>query len=250
MTDKIRNISDFDEINQYNTGDILCYCPKCKRMSYGQFNYLVDDKLLYGIMNCIEKKRVNNYELSNYIKNIYEGSSSIYVHTCRQCHNETFLIRHTVDGEPTLTFVYSTALQYDTSCVPEGVNYYMGQAFKSKSVGAYSAAMAMYRSALEFLLYENGFDEKRLFDKIKSFEDNPPSWATSLSSQFMDVIKDLGNSSVHPNGGDISEQEKFDFEMLEVVEETMNELIERAYILPQREKERLSVLSKASRKTN
>ncbi len=120
----------------------------------------------------------------------------------------------------------------------------------SPNLGAYSAVMAMYCSTLEFLLYENGFDENRLVDKIKSFKDNPLAWATSLSSQFMDVIKDLGNNSVHPNGGDISEQEKFDFEMLETVEETMNELIERAYILPKREKDRLHVLSNASRKTN
>lgn len=42
---------------------------------------------------------------------------------------------------------------------------------------------------------------------------------------------------------------RLSIEMLKTVE-TLNELIERAYILPQREKDRLSVLSKASRKTN
>lgn len=249
MTNEIHEVSDFDKINPYCAEDVLCYCPKCKRMSYGQFKYLMDNRAISGMMYQIGEY-ADNFQIDYYLKNLYEGKSSICVHTCRQCHNETFLIRHTVDGEPTLTFVYSTSLQYDTSCVPDGINYYMGQAFKSKSVGAYSAAMAMYRSALEFLLYESEFKESRLVDKIKSFEKTPPAWATSLSSQFMDIIRELGNDSVHPNGGSISEQEKFDFEMLEAVEETLNELIERAYILPQREKERLSVLSKASRKTN
>lgn len=219
-------------------------------MSYGQFKYFIS---LGDLGNLKKHVRINfskDIEFKHCIENIYDGGSSIYVHICRQCHNETFLIRHTVDGKPTLTFLYSTALQYDTSCVPEGINYYMGQAFKSKSVGAYSAAMAMYRSALEFLLYESGFDENRLVDKIKSFEDKPPDWATSLSSQFMGIIRELGNDSVHPNRGNISEQEKFDFDMLEAVEITLNELIERAYILPQKERDRLSVLSKASRKVN
>lgn len=215
-------------------------------MSYGQLNLLQKRWTIQAIKNDVGY--LDNHKLNVFIKETYNGDSLVYVHTCRQCHNETFLIKHTVDGEPTLTFVYSTVLQYDTSCVPEGINYYMGQAFKSKSVGAYSAAMAMYRSALEFLLYHSGFNENRLVDKIKSFEDKPPDWATSLSSLFMDIIRELGNDSVHPNGGDISEQEKFDFKMLEAVEETMNELIERAYILPQREKDRLSILSNINKR--
>lgn len=249
MNDEIRNLSDLDEKELCIDKDFACYCPKCKRMSYGQFNLLQKRWTYQAIKNDVGGY-INNHKLNVFIKETYSGGSSVYVHTCRQCHNETFLIRHTMDGEPTLTFVYSTSLQYDTSCVPDGINYYMGQAFKSKSIGAYSAAMAMYRSALEFLLYESGFDENRLVDKIKSFEITPPDWATSLSSQFMDIIRELGNDSVHPNDGDISEQKKFDFDMLEAVEETLNELIERAYILPQRERERLSVLSKASRKAN
>lgn len=249
MNDEIRNLSDLDETELRIDKDFACYCPKCKRMSYGQLNLLQKRWTLQAIKNDVGRY-LDNHKLNVFIKETYNGDSLVYVHTCRQCHNETFLIKHTVDGEPTLTFVYSTVLQYDTSCVPEGINYYMGQAFKSKSVGAYSAAMAMYRSALEFLLYESGFDENRLVDKIKSFEDKPPDWATSLSSQFMGIIRELGNDSVHPNRGNISEQEKFDFDMLEAVEITLNELIERAYILPQKERDRLSVLSKASRKVN
>lgn len=251
MTDEIRNVSDFGKISTNPEKDYSCYCPKCRKMSYGHFQRF-GNKVELGIITGELKLRlgyVPDLLLDLYL-NSYDGSSLVCVYICRQCHNEMFLIKHTINGKPTLSFVYSTALQYDASCVPEGVNYYMEQALKSRSISAYSAAMAMYRSALEFLLYENGFDENRLADKIKSFKDNPPAWATSLSSQLMGVIKDLGNDSVHPNGGDISEQEKFDFEMLEAVEETLNELIERAYILPQREKERLSVLSKASRKTN
>lgn len=40
---------------------------------------------------------------------------------------------------------------------------------------------------------------------------------------------------MHLNSGDITEQGKFDFEMMETVEKTLNELIERVYIFPQRE---------------
>lgn len=246
MKDKIGESSDFDSIDTYEADDILCYCPKSKK-SYNQFRYLPNGKdfseIIYsGVFD-------EDYDLDYYLKNTYNGCSLICIHKCRQCFNETFLIKHTVDEESP-TFVYSTSLQYDISCVLDGINYYMGQVFKSKSAGAYSVAMVMYRSALEFLLYHSGLNEGRLVDKIKSFEDKPPDWATSLNSKFMDIIRELGNDSVHSNGGDISEQEKFDFDMLEAVEIALNELIERAYILPQRKKERLSVLSKASRNTN
>ena len=40
---------------------------------------------------------------------------------------------------------------------PEGVAFYLDQAAKSHSVGANSAAIAMYRGALEHLLFQQGY---------------------------------------------------------------------------------------------
>jgi hypothetical protein len=44
--------------------------------------------------------------------------------------------------------------------------YYLAQAKRAQSVGANSAVVAMYRSALEHLLYEQGYEDRMVGPKI------------------------------------------------------------------------------------
>src|SRR6266487_4665846 len=53
---------------------------------------------------------------------------------------------------------------------PEGVAYYLDQAARAESVDANSAAVAMYRAALEHLLYEQGYKAKMLGPKLGELE--------------------------------------------------------------------------------
>lgn len=84
-----------------------------------------------------------------------------------------------------------------TSNSPYEVKYYIDQAFRAKSVNALSAAMSMYRSALEWLLYEQGYQSGMLGAKISSLEKDidkgqAPKWAISMHPELLKTIKDIG----------------------------------------------------------
>lgn len=215
----IRNLSDFDEVMKKGLTNVACFCPKCKMMCYGELEFLYTD----------EKRGV-------YI-NPQSKHEYIYKHTCAQCENEIFLIKHPVDGQSSLTFVYNAEIQYDWSCVPDGINYYMAQAFKSRSVGANSAAMAMYRSALEWLLFSLGFKEKDLNIRIDKF--GKSEYSEKIGTEFMDILRLLGNNAVHVNDGDLSLQKSFDDDLLNSTEELLNELINQIFIGPEEHKKRV-----------
>ncbi len=219
MTDQRYSLNSLEDAKKYFEmmfkhgvygKDAECYCPVCKENRFGM------------------------------ISEISDKNPVIISHTCRQCDSETIVICHKIDGKETLSFVYSTKLGYSSSYVVDSVNYYMGQAFMSKTSGAYSASMAMYRAALECLLFDQGFKNGMLSNKIKEFEDKRPEWSRGLDNEFMGIIKDLGNDSIHPNKGNIDVQKKFDEESLSDVELTLIQLIERAYVQPAKEMERLN----------
>ena len=219
MRGVIRNLSDFDEVIKNNLKNVACFCPKCKMMCYGELEFLYTDE--------IRGLSINPQSKHEYI----------YKHTCAQCENEIFLIKHPVDGQSSLTFVYNAEIQYDWSCVPDGINYYMAQAFKSRSVGANSAAMAMYRSALEWLLFSLGFKEKDLNIRIDQFEES--EYSEKIGTEFMDILRLLGNNAVHVNDGDLSLQKSFDDDLLNSTEELLNELINQIFIGPEEHKKRV-----------
>lgn len=116
----------------------------------------------------------------------------------------------------------------------------MAQAFKSRSVGANSAAMAMYRSALEWLLFSLGFKEKDLNIRIDQFEES--EYSEKIGTEFMDILRLLGNNAVHVNDGDLSLQKSFDDDLLNSTEELLNELINQIFIGPEEHKKRVEIM--------
>lgn len=79
-------------------------------------------------------------------------------------------------------------------------------------MGAYTGAVAMYRTALENLLYDKGYKKGTLKDKIDAFEKNKKNgtaeiWADVVDENILDKIRDLGNWAVHSNKGDITKQQ-------------------------------------------
>lgn len=106
-----------------------------------------------------------------------------------------------------------------TPNTPDGVAYYLDQAFKAKSVGANSAAVAMFRVALEQIMYEQNYTTGMLGKKIADLENDindgkAPNWAIQLDTEFLRVIKNLGNLSIHANNGDVKKQSEFDNDLL------------------------------------
>lgn len=166
---------------------------------------------------------------------------------CMNCHHTVFISVFYVDGGPRLVIVDRDHSNSMNSNVPESVRYYLNQADKSYGVGANSAAVAMYRAALEQFLYSAGFEDGMLHNKITRFEraaneSTSPKWMRDLDRDYLDIIKELGNSSIHPNRGDISAQDKFNEELLSNIQIVFSELIYKRFEEPSRELERKSLL--------
>jgi hypothetical protein len=137
-----------------------------------------------------------------------------------------------------------------TEHTPAGVAFYLDQAQRAQSAAANSAAVAMYRSALEHLLHEQGFTRRMLGPKIEDLmaaikDGTAPKWAVDLNPSYLKVINKLANAAIHPGDGDVTNQETFDREILTQLEITMSELVRVAYEREHEEKSRLDALEAA-----
>ena len=75
---------------------------------------------------------------------------------------------------------------------------------------------------IEHLLFDHGYKDGMLGEKIKNlFKDvkngEAPKWATDLDETFLNLLKDLGNGSIHPNDGNTSKQAELDLNLINSV---------------------------------
>lgn len=121
-----------------------------------------------------------------------------------------------------------------TPNTPDGVAFYLDQAQRAKNVGAYSAAVAMYRGALEQFLFQQGFQKGMLANKINELvqavkDGKAPKWAMEIDDKFLTVLKDLGNGSIHPNDGDITKQAALDNSLVDLLGVVFQSVLYYAY---------------------
>lgn len=171
---------------------------------------------------------------------------------CVQCRANFKVIRYAGPNGLALVVLADTAGGLSTPHTPKGVAYYLDQAEKSHSLGANSAALAMFRSALEHLLFEQGFEKGMLHQKIVALEaavgaGTAPKWATDLDTEYLNVLKELGNGSIHTNGGDVSKQGAADAHLIALVKTTFAALLQIVYEIPHQKQANLRALkAKAS----
>lgn len=172
---------------------------------------------------------------------------ALFIFRCVQCETKfTAIIYKGPDGA-SLALLPSCRGGLTTPHTPPGVAYYLDQAHKAQSVGANSATIAMFRGALEHLLFQQGYKMAMLGQKInKLCEDidkgKGPKWAKELNTDFLNVIKDLGNASIHPNDGNVENQKKLDNKLIDMVKELFLELLLIVYEYPLQKDERLKTL--------
>lgn len=97
----------------------------------------------------------------------------------------------------------------------------------------------MYRSALEHVLLDRGFDQDRLIEKIKALDtkrssEDAPRWMGSIDRPAIEFLKELADAAVHPNGGDIALQGHLDADLLQAVDSFFASLLEDIYEAPAR----------------
>ena len=154
--------------------------------------------------------------------------------TCKQCeHKSFFLIYYSFEGIE-LIIIHDTYSGIITPNTPNSVKYYLDQAYRARSFSANSAAAVMYRSALECLLFEQGFKNGMLKDKINQLEksisnNSAPNWAKNLNIEYLKAIKNIGNGAIHTNGGDIDKQKEIDKALVELIDIIFMELLDIIY---------------------
>jgi hypothetical protein len=172
---------------------------------------------------------------------------SVFLLTCGQCETKfTAVIYQGPDG-PALLVLPSARGGITTPHTPSAVAYYLDQAHRAKILGAYTAAVAMFRAALEALLQEQGYAARMLGPKLAELEaaiaaKTAPQWAVELDTDFLKVIKDLGNASIHVSDSDIAKQAALDADLVSRVNQTLQMLLYLVYEVPHKKAETLDAL--------
>lgn len=124
-----------------------------------------------------------------------------------------------------------------TAHTPPEIAYYLDQAHRARCIGADTAAIAMYRSALEHLLYDHKYKARMCGPKIKELEaaiadGTAPKWAMELDTAFLDAIKKLGDEAIHPGRGDVAERSASESKLLRSLETVFKMLLFVVYESP------------------
>lgn len=214
-----------------------------------------------GSLRCKDCKQVRAMDLDWHgdMSGPIPLSPGLGIFRCRQCTAEhwagiSFEYKRDEKGVAKGTarvILFGHAVSIATSNTHKAVAYYLDQAAKSKAGGARSAAAAMFRAALEHLLFDQKFEKGMLNSKIEALEaaiaaGTAPAWARDLDTAELKALKDLGNGSIHTNGGDVTLQAAIDDSVLEYVELVFDHMLDKIYEEPARQRARLASIAKAA----
>ena len=172
---------------------------------------------------------------------------TLFEMTCVQCQTAYLALVHEGPDGWEVAFFSKERGGLSTPNTPSAVSFYLDQAHRSESVGALSAAAAMYRSALEMLLHQEGFTTGMLQKKIADLlaSTSPPGWRDQIDSDYLDALKQIGNAAIHPNDGDITRQAALDHDLFIALRAVFTELLDTIYERPAIEAARKAQLSRA-----
>jgi hypothetical protein len=123
------------------------------------------------------------------LKKLKEGMApALFAYECNQCSTKFAAVVYQGPAGDELAVFPSVLGGLSTKHTPPGVAYY--QAARAQAAGARSAAVAMYRSALEHLLEEQGYKQKMCGPKITALEDDLTTgkarkWAQDVDPEVM-----------------------------------------------------------------
>jgi hypothetical protein len=104
---------------------------------------------------CGDSRRVHMYIFLK-LNNASADPPLLATLKCVQCDTIFTAVLYRSPEGVSLAVLPSTYGGLTTPHTPIGVAYYLDQAQRAKAVGAHSAAVAMFRGALEHLLFEQG----------------------------------------------------------------------------------------------
>jgi hypothetical protein len=204
------------------------HCPKCgdvRRMSI---------ELLYY------PAHPSGWQWSDIVEHYKKTPTPcIWRYQCLQCFGTFTAILYSGVNGPELAIFSPSYGGISTPNTPAPIAYYLDQAHRCHSVSANSAAVAMYRAALEQLFEHEGYRTGMLGSRIKKLEEDlaagkAPRWAGDIDREFLALIKELGDGAIHPNSGDISKQNALDADLVRKVAAAISMLLEEVFERPAR----------------
>lgn len=210
--------------------------------------------------NALRRVWVTRLRPSMIPEEVYELRAGVIISIkCMQCNTEALGVldeegwRQSCNRREKLTLYWPTIAKLATANTPEAVAYYLDQAARCESVGANSAAVVMYRSALEHLLHDHNYKEGMLGRRLSKLladvaAGSAPRWARDIDHAYLDVINKLGNGAVHANDGDVSKQASLDDEIFRGLQIAFVEILDVVYERPARAAATLAKLQEASGK--
>jgi hypothetical protein len=210
------------------------YCPHCGDKRRVRYSYVSGASYDNGAL----QNAPTYVEVIDLINQAVKHNPWLLKYTCVQCQTMfTVLVYQGYDDKPHIIILPKAPGGVSTPHAPRGVSFYLDQAYKAQSIGANSAAVAMYRGALEHLLFEQGYQTGMLGAKLKSLENDiragtAKQWALDLDTEYLTIIQSLGNGAIHPNDGDVTRQSVLDNELLSLLGETFQMLLWLIYEVP------------------
>lgn len=227
------------------------YCPQC-----GDDRRMVLSALLWT--NRWTPQKVRRPDMGAFIEGQAslpdelsadaEPDPAVYSAVCLQCEHVYLLVVHGGPDGLELAALPSSYGGLATPKTPEAVAYYLDQANRARSIGALSAAAAMYRAALDQLLFHEGYTNGTLGVKIRELgeADPAPPWYADLDPAYLEVINWIGSGAIHPNDGDVDRQKVIDRDITEAVDALFTEILDLVYERPEQKKERLSTVRRVA----
>lgn len=135
--------------------------------------------------------------------------------------------------------------------VPAEVLMYLRQALLCRLVGAHTAALSMFRAALEAFLCDQGFvADFNLSKKIKAFQDAASAtaekpWMRHVTPDMFDALKQLGDWATHSDRGkfDASKHAIMDEKLSAAAATIFHFMLQQAYVAPAELAQRLAQVS-------
>lgn len=176
---------------------------------------------------------------------------ALFEFNCRECETLFTALMYKGSSGPDLVVLPSCLGGLSTPNTPESVRYFLDQAHRAQGVGARAAAMAMYRAALEHLLFDQEYNARMLGPKIGELQERikagtAQKWAVGLDPAFLKAINDLAIWSIHPIDGEVFDPNTaVTADVFAAVKATFIHLLDAVYERPRREAEHLATLKNA-----
>lgn len=223
--------------------DVKVYCPVCARDN----RFSISPEFV-----SMNERFTESYPLTrapiwtSIAQNLKDFVGSQFSFSCATCNSKARSLVHPVGGKIENLVFFETRGSVATNNTPEAVKHYLEQAHLSFSVKCHSAAQAMYRTALDALLYHEGYQTGMVGNKIAALEADmakgtAKEWTRGLLVPYMKIIKDLGNSTLHI-GADINKEKSITDGDILAIEEVFKILVDEVFEKPHIANEKLSKL--------